>query len=242
MPAPQPSPRRSRARSPPAACSGVEAADGARAGGRARGQPGDGGRRLPHAQAAWLRDPADRARGTSVAPLRRCGSSAVARSRRACATSRAATPTRAVPTARRALSPRRSHAQALRRRDQAARARRARRADFAGDGIGGDIAVTGGALDAIERALQTELGPATGSSSKTRAGRGSPTSCMRSGCDRARRRRPARARSPTARRAPRAGARAVIATPRGQNPTGAASTPARGSELRAVLASHPTCS
>lgn len=30
-------------------------------------------------------------------------------------------------------------------------------ADFGADGIRGDIAVTGGALDAIERALQTEL-------------------------------------------------------------------------------------
>ena len=30
-------------------------------------------------------------------------------------------------------------------------------AEFAADGIRGDVAVTGGALDAIERALQTEL-------------------------------------------------------------------------------------
>jgi DNA-binding transcriptional MocR family regulator len=35
------------------------------------------------------------------------------------------------------------------------------------------------------------------------------------------------------------GARAVIATPRGQNPTGASVDSARGSELRAVLASYP---
>jgi DNA-binding transcriptional MocR family regulator len=37
----------------------------------------------------------------------------------------------------------------------------------------------------------------------------------------------------------RRGARAVIATPRGQNPTGASVDPARGRALRAVLASHP---
>jgi len=35
------------------------------------------------------------------------------------------------------------------------------------------------------------------------------------------------------------GARALIATPRGQNPTGAAVDPARGRALRAVLARHP---
>jgi DNA-binding transcriptional MocR family regulator len=37
----------------------------------------------------------------------------------------------------------------------------------------------------------------------------------------------------------RRGARAVIATPRGQNPTGAAVDPVRGRALRAVLADHP---
>ena len=113
------------------------------------------------------------------------------------------------------------------------------RADFAADGIDGDVAVTGGALDAIERALQTEL----------RAGdrvvvedpswpriadlvhalgfalepvpvdeRGLVPDALGDGL--------------------RRGARAVIATPRGQNPTGAAADPERGSELRAVLARH----
>ena len=37
----------------------------------------------------------------------------------------------------------------------------------------------------------------------------------------------------------RRGARAVITTPRGQNPTGAAADPERGRALRAVLARHP---
>jgi DNA-binding transcriptional MocR family regulator len=109
-------------------------------------------------------------------------------------------------------------------------------ADFGSDGVEGDIAVTGGALDAIERALQTEL----------RAG------------DRVVVEDPSWPRIadlvhalglvlepvPVDRRglvpdalaaALRRGARAVIATPRGQNPTGAAVDPARGEELRAVL-------
>jgi len=40
-------------------------------------------------------------------------------------------------------------------------------------------------------------------------------------------------------RALRAGARGVLVTSRAQNPTGAAVTPARGEQLRAVLAEHP---
>jgi DNA-binding transcriptional MocR family regulator len=113
-------------------------------------------------------------------------------------------------------------------------------ADFVEDGIGGDVAVTGGALDAMERALQTEL----------RAG------------DRVVVEDPswpriadlvhalgfalepvpvdARGLEPEALAdALRRGARAVIATPRGQNPTGAAVDEARGRELRAVLAGYP---
>jgi DNA-binding transcriptional MocR family regulator len=112
--------------------------------------------------------------------------------------------------------------------------------DFAADGVRGDIAVTGGALDAIERALQTEL----------RAG------------DRIVVEDPSWPRIadlvhalgfviyavPVDERglepgrladALRAGARAVITTPRGQNPTGAAADEERGRELRAVLAEYP---
>ena len=113
-------------------------------------------------------------------------------------------------------------------------------AEFAGDGIGGDVAVTYGALDAIERALQTELRPgdrvvvedpswpriadlvhALGLAVE-------PVAVDRRGLD-----------PDLLGGALRRGARAVIATPRGQNPTGASVDPARGRALRAVLASHP---
>ena len=113
-------------------------------------------------------------------------------------------------------------------------------AEFAGDGIGGDVAVTYGALDAIERALQTELRPgdrvvvedpswpriadlvhALGLAVE-------PVAVDRRGLD-----------PDLLGGALRRGARAVIATPRGQNPTGASVDPTRGRALRAVLASHP---
>ena len=44
-------------------------------------------------------------------------------------------------------------------------------ADFAADGISGDIAVVGGALDGIERSCRRRLRPAIVWSSRTRAGR-----------------------------------------------------------------------
>jgi DNA-binding transcriptional MocR family regulator len=114
-------------------------------------------------------------------------------------------------------------------------------AEFSEDGVRGEIAVTGGALDAIERALQTEL----------RAG------------DRVVVEDPSWPRiadlvhalgllvEPVAvderglvpeqlEAALRRGARAVIATPRGQNPTGAAVDPPRGRALRVVFASNPS--
>jgi hypothetical protein len=52
--------------------------------------------------------------------------------------------------------------------------------------------------------------------------------------------RPARARPGHARAALRRGARAVIATPRGQNPAGGAVDDGRGRALRSVLAKHPS--
>jgi DNA-binding transcriptional MocR family regulator len=113
-------------------------------------------------------------------------------------------------------------------------------AEFAGDGLHGDVTVTYGALDAIERALQTELRPgdqvvvedpswpriadlvqALGLTIE-------PVAVDRRGLD-----------PDLLDGALRRGARAVIATPRGQNPTGASVDPARGRALRAVLASHP---
>ena len=113
-------------------------------------------------------------------------------------------------------------------------------AGFAGDGVCGDVAVTGGALDAIERALQTEL----------RVGDGvivedpswpriadlvhalgltvEPVAVDARGLD-----------PEMLGEALRHGARALIATPRGQNPTGAAVDAARGRALRALLAGYP---
>ena len=113
-------------------------------------------------------------------------------------------------------------------------------AEFAADGIPGDVAITGGALDAIERALGTELRPgdrvvledpswpriadlvhALGLQIESVA-------VDRNGL------------APDLLEAAlRRGARAVIATPRGQNPTSAAVDPARGEALRTVLAIHP---
>ena len=113
-------------------------------------------------------------------------------------------------------------------------------AGFAADAIGGDVAVTGGALDAIERALQTELRmgdrvavedpswPRIGDLVGALGFEIEPVAVDGHGLE------------PDALAAAlRRGARAVIATPRGQNPTGAALDPARGKALRAVLAAHP---
>jgi DNA-binding transcriptional MocR family regulator len=114
------------------------------------------------------------------------------------------------------------------------------RSDFAADEIQGDIAITGGALDAIERALQTELRPGdvvvVEDPSWPRIAdlvhalglQLEPVPVDRNGLE------------PDALAAAlRKGARAVIATPRGQNPTGAAVDPARGDALRSVLARYP---
>ena len=113
-------------------------------------------------------------------------------------------------------------------------------ADFAEDGVRADVAVTGGALDAIERALQTELRvgdrvvvedpswPRIGDLVHALGLVVEPVAVDERGLipellDAALRR----------------GARAVIATPRGQNPTGAAVDGERGRALQAVLGSHP---
>jgi DNA-binding transcriptional MocR family regulator len=111
---------------------------------------------------------------------------------------------------------------------------------FAADGIRGDVAITGGALDAIERALQTELRvgdrvvvedpswPRIADLVHALGLAVEPVRVDRHGLD-----------PEMLDGALRRGARAVIATPRGQNPTGAAVDPARGRALRAVLAGHP---
>jgi DNA-binding transcriptional MocR family regulator len=114
------------------------------------------------------------------------------------------------------------------------------RADFDRDGIGGEIAITAGALDAIERLLQTELRPGDAvvleDPSWPRIGDlvhalgllVEPVPVDARGLD-----------PDGLAAALRRGARAVITTPRGQNPTGAAVDPERGRELREVLAVNP---
>jgi DNA-binding transcriptional MocR family regulator len=113
-------------------------------------------------------------------------------------------------------------------------------ADFAADGIAGEIAVVSGALDGIERALQTQLRPGD------RVVLEDPTWPRVADLIHALGLQP----EPAAvdergllpgelERALERGSRALVATPRGQNPTGAALDPDRARDLRAVLARHP---
>jgi DNA-binding transcriptional MocR family regulator len=114
------------------------------------------------------------------------------------------------------------------------------RAGFAADGITGDIAVAGGALDGIERVLQAELRPGdrvgVEDPSWPRIGdlvnaiglRPEPIAVDQAG--------PVPDRLAAALQA---GARAIIATPRGQNPTGAAIDMQRAADIQHVLAAHP---
>src|SRR6516165_7944552 len=114
------------------------------------------------------------------------------------------------------------------------------RAGFAADGITGDIAVAGGALDGIERLLQAELRPGdrvgVEDPSWPRIGdlvtaiglRAEPIEVDQTGLV------PDRLAA-----ALQAGARAVIATPRGQNPTGAAIDAQRAADIQQVLSGHP---
>ena len=117
-------------------------------------------------------------------------------------------------------------------------------AEFARDGIGGDIAVTGGALDAIERALQTELRlgdrvvvedpswPRIADLVHALGLAVEPVAVDRHGLD-----------PDLLDAALRRGARAVIATPRGQNPTGAAVDPvARSASSAPCWRAIRTCS
>jgi DNA-binding transcriptional MocR family regulator len=112
--------------------------------------------------------------------------------------------------------------------------------DFAADGVEGELAVVGGALDGIERVLETRLRPgdriavedptwprmtdliqALGYLSE-------PVALDQRGL------------LPDALdRALRGRVKAVIATPRGQNPTGAAFDADRAGRLRQLLAAHP---
>src|SRR5215470_1895050 len=114
------------------------------------------------------------------------------------------------------------------------------RAGFAADGVTGDIAVVGGALDGIERVLQAELRsgdrvgvedpswPRIGDLVNAIGLRPEPIAVDQAGLI------PDRLAA-----ALQAGARAIIATPRGQNPTGAAIDAQRAADIQQVLAAHP---
>jgi DNA-binding transcriptional MocR family regulator len=113
-------------------------------------------------------------------------------------------------------------------------------ADFAGDRIAGEIAVVGGALDGMERVLQTQLRPGD------RVAIEDPTWPRIHDLVRAAGLGPEPVRvderGPVPGELARAlerGVRAVIATPRGQNPTGAAVDAERGRRIRDLLRRHP---
>ncbi len=113
-------------------------------------------------------------------------------------------------------------------------------ADFAADGIDGDLAVAGGALDGIERVLQAQLRPGD------RVIVEDPGWPRITDLVRAVGLRPEPVRvdqrglvpADTGRALER-GAKAVIATPRGQNPTGAAVDADRGLVLSELFGRYP---
>jgi DNA-binding transcriptional MocR family regulator len=113
-------------------------------------------------------------------------------------------------------------------------------AEFSADAIQGDIAVVGGALDGIERILQTQLRPGDAvvvedPSWPRIADLVSALSLRLEPAD-----VDARGLVPDALEAAlQRGARALIVTPRGQNPTGAAVDSDRARALHGVLARHP---
>jgi len=113
------------------------------------------------------------------------------------------------------------------------------RADFAADGITGDIAVVGGALDGIERTLQSQLLPGD------RVLVEDPSWPRINDLVRALGMHPepvridGRGPVPQELAAASRGAKAVILTPRGQNPTGAAVDEQRARQLREVLRERP---
>jgi DNA-binding transcriptional MocR family regulator len=113
-------------------------------------------------------------------------------------------------------------------------------ADFAGDGIDGEIAILAGALDAIERILQTQLRPGDRVVVEDPSWPRIADLLYALGLEP----EPVRVDErglvvDGLERALAGGAKAVVATPRGQNPTGAALDEQRGRQLREALARHP---
>lgn len=114
------------------------------------------------------------------------------------------------------------------------------KAGFAADGIAGDIAVAGGALDGIERVLQTQLRPGDRVVVEDPCWPRITDLVHAAGLQPEPVRVDQRGLVPDElTRALQHGAKAVIATPRGQNPTGAAVDAQRGRLLRELLSRHP---
>jgi DNA-binding transcriptional MocR family regulator len=113
-------------------------------------------------------------------------------------------------------------------------------ADFAADGIDGDIAVVGGALDGIERVLQTQLRPGDRVVVEDPSWPRIADLLYALGLEPEPVRVDQRGLVPEELgRTLQRGVNALIATPRGQNPTGAAVDAERGRVLRDVLGRHP---
>jgi len=113
-------------------------------------------------------------------------------------------------------------------------------ADFEHDGIRGDLAILGGALDCVERALQTQLRPGDAVVVEDPNWPRIADLVVALGLELRPVRLDERGLEPESlEQALVEGARAVIATPRGQNPTGAAFDPPRAKALRGVLREHP---
>jgi DNA-binding transcriptional MocR family regulator len=113
-------------------------------------------------------------------------------------------------------------------------------ADFEADGVGGDIAVLGGALDGIERVLQTQLRPGDRVVVEDPCWPRITDLLHALGLELEPARVDQRGLVPDAlEQALRRGAKAVIVTPRGQNPTGAALDATRAEHLRDVFGRYP---
>jgi DNA-binding transcriptional MocR family regulator len=113
-------------------------------------------------------------------------------------------------------------------------------ADFAADGIGGSLAVVGGALDGIERVLQIQLRPGDQVAVEDPSWPRINDLVQALGLIPVPVRIDRRGLVPGAlARALERGAKAVIATPRGQNPTGAMLDADRAGQLRELLGAHP---